>query len=386
MRFSLEVRRILLAMFAVSAIIWQSAAPTFALQRVAPVATQNFVVYAEDPSFARRIANEAERFRSELSMEWLGYEIKPWQERCPITVEIGLHAGGETSFAFMIPPQGERGFPTGWQMKIFGPPERLLDAVLPHEITHTIFATHFGRPLPRWADEGACTTVEHVSERAKNHNMLISFLGGTPSRGIPFNRMFTMKNYPHDILPLYAQGYSLSKFLIQQKGRRYFLDYLTTGMNLESPGLELAAWDNATDRHYGYKDLSELQLAWMDWVRSGSAGEQAGGPVLAAKPGGAPPYARQASASAAVGSQNPDQRFVSPDTRVGGSGNKGPAESVADLPINQGWYAKQMKNSQSSRRVAASRQSIDIPGSEAVSEELREQVVLPPNPSKTIWR
>ena len=386
MRFSLEVRRILLAMFAVSAIIWQSAAPTFALQRVAPVATQNFVVYAEDPSFARRIANEAERFRSELSMEWLGYEIKPWQERCPITVEIGLHAGGETSFAFMIPPQGERGFPTGWQMKIFGPPERLLDAVLPHEITHTIFATHFGRPLPRWADEGACTTVEHVSERAKNHNMLISFLGGTPSRGIPFNRMFTMKNYPHDILPLYAQGYSLSKFLIQQKGRQYFLDYLTTGMNLESPGLELAAWDNATDRHYGYKDLSELQLAWMDWVRSGSAGEQAGGPVLAAKPGGAPPYARQASASAVAGSRTPDQRFVSPDPRVAGAGNNGPAESVADLPINQGWYAKQMKNSQSSRRVAASRHSIDIPGSESLSEELREQVALPPNPSKTIWR
>ena len=384
MRFPLEVRRILLAMFAVSAIIWQSAAPTFAFQRVAPVASQNFVVYAEDPSFARRIANEAERFRRELSLEWLGYEIKPWPERCPITVEIGLHAGGETSFAFMMPPQGERGFPTGWQMKIFGPPERLLDAVLPHEITHTIFATHFGRPLPRWADEGACTTVEHVSERAKNHNMLISFLGGTPSRGIPFNRMFTMKNYPHDILPLYAQGYSLSKFLIQQKGRRYFLDYLTTGMNLESPGLELAAWDNATDRHYGYKDLSELQLAWMDWVRSGSAGEQAGGPVLAAKPGGPTPYARQASATA--GSQTPDQRFVSPDPRAGGAGNNGPAESVADLPINQGWYAKQMKNSQSSRRVAASRQTIDIPGSEAVGEELREQVTLPPNPSKTIWR
>jgi len=192
MRFPLEVRRILLAMFAVSAIIWQSASPTFALQRVAPVATQNFVVYAEDASFARRIASEAERFRSELSMDWLGYEIKPWPERCPITVEIGMHAGGETSFAFMVPPQGGRGFPTGWQMKIFGPPERLLDAVLPHEITHTIFATHFGRPLPRWADEGACTTVEHVSERAKNHNMLISFLGGSPSRGIPFNRMFTM--------------------------------------------------------------------------------------------------------------------------------------------------------------------------------------------------
>ena len=37
---------------------------------------------------------------------------------------------------------------------------RILDSVLPHEITHTIFATHFGQPLPRWADEGACTTVD----------------------------------------------------------------------------------------------------------------------------------------------------------------------------------------------------------------------------------
>ena len=375
MRFSVQVCRTFL-MFAALVMMCESITPAFAVQRVAPVATQNFVVYAQDPSFARRIANEAERFRSELSMEWLGYEIKPWQDRCPITVEIGMHAGGETSFAFVTPPQGGRGFPTGWQMKIFGPPERLLDAVLPHEITHTIFATHFGRPLPRWADEGACTTVEHVSERAKNHNMLISFLGGTPSRGIPFNRMFTMKNYPHDILPLYAQGYSLAKFLIQQKGRRHFLDYLNTGMNLERPGVELAAWDNATDRHYGYKDLSDLQLAWMDWVRSGASGEQAQTPMLAAKPG----------SSGQTKQANPDQRFVSPGPRVGAANNNRPAESVANLPINQGWYAKQMKTNQSSRRVAASRQTIDVPGSEAINDEQPDQVVLPPNPSKTIWR
>ena len=382
MRLPVKVCRILTLMFAASALVehWNASAVA---QRVAPVASQNFVVYAQDPSFARRVANEAERFRRELSLDWLGYEIKPWQERCPITVEIGLHAGGETSFAFMVPPQGRRGFPTGWQMKIFGSPERLLDAVLPHEITHTIFATHFGRPLPRWADEGACTTVEHISERAKNHDMLISFLGGTPSRGIPFNRMFTMKNYPHDILPLYAQGYSLAKFLIEQKGRQHFLDYLSTGMSFERPGVELAAWDNATDRHYGYKDLSELQIAWMDWVRSGDSGEQAS-PVLAAKPDGNAAPNRQASLAAQSATE--DQRFVDPDPRRAIGANSGPAESVADLPVNQGWYAKQMKNTRSSRRVAAARQSIDVPGTESIGEASPDQVVLPPNPSKTIWR
>lgn len=389
MRFPIQVCRFLLAIVAALTIMGHWTTPAVALQRVAPVASKNFVVYAEDASFARRIADEAERFRSELSMDWLGYEIKPWKERCPITVEIGMHAGGETSFAFMMPPNGGRGYPTGWQMKIFGSPERLLDAVLPHEITHTIFATHFGRPLPRWADEGACTTVEHVSERSKNHNMLINFLGGTPSRGIPFNRMFTMKNYPHDILPLYAQGYSLAKFLIQQKGRRHFLDYLSTGMSAEQPGMELAAWDGATDRHYGYKDLSELQLAWMDWVRSGAAGENTAPTTLAAKPGGPAGPAHQAvrpEGTLAARSATTDERFVEPGQRLGRETGNGPAQSVASLPINQGWYAKQMKNSRSSRRIAASRQSIDIPGSDALGEQVPDQVVLPPNPSKTIWR
>ena len=66
-----------------------------------------------------------------------------------------LGAGGATSFVF------EHGEVFGWRMTIQGSLVRILDSVLPHEVTHTIFATHFRQPLPRWADEGACTTVEH---------------------------------------------------------------------------------------------------------------------------------------------------------------------------------------------------------------------------------
>ncbi len=33
-------------------------------------------------------------------------------------------------------------------MEVIGTPERILDSVLPHEVTHTILATYFGRPLP----------------------------------------------------------------------------------------------------------------------------------------------------------------------------------------------------------------------------------------------
>ncbi len=273
----MEARKVLLALSAILAIWIVAPIQSTNAQHPSPnrrgqqyrVPTENFVVFAPDPKLAQRVASEAERYRKELAIEWTGKEIGRWNDKCPIQVELGMHAGGETSFAFVTDGRG-KGLPVSWQMKIFGPPDRILDAVLPHEITHTIFATHFGRPLPRWADEGACTTVEHESERQKNHRMLIDFLNARPSRGIAFNRMFTMRDYPHDILPLYAQGYSLAKFLIMQNGKRHFLDYIGAGMNAESQGRELRAWDYVTKEYYGFKDLSDLQIAWIGWVKNGS--------------------------------------------------------------------------------------------------------------------
>jgi hypothetical protein len=216
---------------------------------------------------AQKIGQEAERFRKELAIEWLGHELGEWEDKCPIHVELSMHCGGETSFAFVMDSSGGSR-PRDWKMSIFGTPERLLDSVLPHEVTHTIFASHFGQPLPRWADEGACTVVEHESERAKNHQMLMDFLMN--NRGIPFNRMFEMKQYPDDILPLYAQGHSLSKFLIMQKGKRYFLDYVSAGLYAETQGPLLQGWNRSTEKFYGYRNLSDLQESWITWVRAGS--------------------------------------------------------------------------------------------------------------------
>jgi len=228
-----------------------------ALSLGASYRTQNFIVTTSSPQLAREIGDAAEAYRSSLAVEWLGRELPPWHDPCPVTVHVGSHlgAGGATSFMF------DHGRPFGWRMNIQGSRERLLDSVLPHEVTHTIFATHFGRPLPRWADEGACTTVEHACEKNKQHKLLYTFL--TSGRGIAFNTMFAMKEYPADILPLYSQGYSLARFLIAQGGRRKFIDYVGDGMNSGN-------WTAATKKHYEYKSLSELQIKWLDWVRRGS--------------------------------------------------------------------------------------------------------------------
>lgn len=227
--------------------------------------TRNFVVTAPDPQLANDVANAAEKFRRELAIEWLGHEIEDWRTPCILTVSLDSRAFGETSFSFSTPPN-VRSEPFDFVMKINGTRERLLDSVLPHEITHTIFASHFGQPLPRWADEGACTVVEHLSERRKNHRMLIEFL--TTKRGIPFNKMFAMKSYPRDILPLYAQGYSLCRYLVQRGGKRKLINFI-------GDGLQTSNWNSAVLKHYQVSDLSDLQGNWLEWIKNGCPGPSA---------------------------------------------------------------------------------------------------------------
>jgi hypothetical protein len=219
--------------------------------------TKNFVVSAPTPEMARQIGDTAEAFRRDLAQDWLGQPMPNWSQPCPITAQVGdnLGAGGATSFVF------DRGEVFGWRMTIQGSLERILDSVLPHEVTHTIFATHFRQPLPRWADEGACTTVEHASEKSKQQHMLVSFL--RTGRGIAFSQMFAMKEYPHDVLPLYSQGYSVARWLVQQGGRQKFLTFLADGLQDEN-------WTRAINAHYGYENLAVLQARWLDWVRKGS--------------------------------------------------------------------------------------------------------------------
>jgi len=217
--------------------------------------TQNFIIQAPSPQLARAVGEAAEKYRHDLAEYWLGQPLRPWPAPCPVRVAAGprLAAQGVTTYN----PAPVRDF----QMEVVGSPERILDSVLPHEVTHTVLATHFGRPLPRWADEGICTTVEHDSERNKHEAKLREFLRSR--RGIPMNRLFLMTEYPGDVLPMYAQGYSVCQFLIAQKGPRAFIDFLHDYIDHPS-------WTANIRKHYAYESLAELQKYWVDWVAAGS--------------------------------------------------------------------------------------------------------------------
>ena len=227
------------------------------------VNSQNFIVFASSPQWAAEVSKAAEQYRRDLAIYWLGEELPPWSQRCPVHVTAGanLGASGETRFSPIATGVGN------WMMSVNGTPERILDSVLPHEISHTIFATHFAdyaklnRFVPRWADEGACTTVEHESEKKKHRHYLRQFL--QTGRGLAFNQMFLLKDYPPDILPLYAQGHSAVQFLIDQSSPRDFIHFLEQGM-------QTGAWEHALRDHYDYESIGEFQSLWNKWLFDGS--------------------------------------------------------------------------------------------------------------------
>jgi hypothetical protein len=230
--------------------------------------TRNFVVTAPTADIARLVGDAAEVYRKEISLEWLGQELLPWYQPCPVLVKVGqIGAGGQTTFSFHPSPSGrnEPDEVTGWDMRIQGSLERILDSVLPHEISHTIFACHFRRPLPRWADEGAATLIEHETEK-RRQVMTVRQVIGTRRR-IPLQTLLTLKEYPRDmqdVMTLYAEGYSLAELLVQQGGKARYLKFINDGEKGRG------GWEKAIQSHYGYRGVEDLEKHWHEWIIAGS--------------------------------------------------------------------------------------------------------------------
>jgi hypothetical protein len=219
--------------------------------------TENFTVSANSATVAKSVGDWAEHLRLTLAIDWLGEELPRWSQPCPIRVDDGpeLAPTGRTSFVFR---RGEAG---GWEMSLVGPVRTVIDNVLPHEVMHTILATHFGRPLPRWADEGTCTIVEHPEELQRHRRLVAKLL----QREATFSliRLFEMDEYPRDPIPFYMQSYSVSSFLINRGGRQQFIRFLDDATRSRD-------WSTAVKMHYGLEGLAALESAWMQAARAES--------------------------------------------------------------------------------------------------------------------
>lgn len=223
----------------------------------ATVRTTNFVVETARQDDADEFARLAEHYRKQKALEWLGREMPPWREPCRLRVHVtGNGAGGATTFDF-------NGREVYQEMQIEGARERLKNSVLPHEVTHTVFAHHFRQPVPRWADEGGSVYSEDDVERNRHDRLVVQVLNS--GRGIQLKALFRMKEYPRDVMTLYAQGYSVSRYLVEQSDRPSFLNFVADGMRM--------GWDTAVNRHYKFRDVDDLEANWIDHLHKVARGE-----------------------------------------------------------------------------------------------------------------
>lgn len=243
----------------------------------------NFVVKAPNQEIARTVTEHAEAYRRSKALVWLGFELPPWPRPCEVEVRLALgNAGGATSFTF------DEQRVVRQEMVVEGPLDRILESVLPHEVTHTVFAARFGRPLPRWADEGGAVLSEDYLE-LRRHDLLVRELINA-GRMIPLRRLFLLTEYPPDVMALYAQGFSVARYLVALRGERVFLDFVWDGQQTD--------WDSALAQHYGLRRVEDCEARWIEWLRAGKGTGADLGPAIAA---------RQPTGSRVVRAQIPDE-------------------------------------------------------------------------------
>lgn len=214
--------------------------------------TANFVVSAPNAQVAESVGKWAEHYRREKAMLWLGKEMPQWPQPCPLRVNVSLDGpSGATTFTF-----GSGGV-ASQQMQIQGPLDRLIYSVLPHEITHTVFAYHFKSPVPRWADEGGSVLSEDDAERDRHDKLVRDILN--KGQQIPARTLLGLKQYPPQVHCLYAQGYSMCDYLVKRSNRQQFLNFVGAGMYY--------GWDQASKSYFGHNSVEELEGAWLQHLR-----------------------------------------------------------------------------------------------------------------------
>lgn len=293
----------------------------------ATVRTANFVVTADSQALAQQVADCAEKARREEARAWLGHELETWAQPCPIKVTVTTSlGGGATSFGF-----GGRGVP-GMSCNVEGRADKILSSVVPHEVNHMVFASYLQSPVPRWCDEGAAVTWEDPEELARQDKLCREILN-TAGRKIPLARLLALKDYPSDVMALYAEGYCVTQYLIGLKGRPQFLMFVWHGMQ--------RTWPEALRASYGIEDENDLEKRWLAYMKEtkGQTPRATVGGASGATQGASPPAAAPSDGDVAkaLGLLTEAQRLLAAKVQQLESNDKRQDQRLDRIEERLGW-------------------------------------------------
>jgi hypothetical protein len=227
--------------------------------------TANFTIHHANPALAEQAAKAAETVRAQQAKRWGSTATRAtWLPHC----EIYLYPT-PGSFARMTgQPETSPGFSTieihagritARRVNLRADHPQLLNAILPHEVTHVVLADLFtDKQIPRWADEGMAVLAEPVTEQISR----TSELTGPLKDGRVFKLSELMAiDYPSaEAWSLYyAQSVSLTQFLVEQGTHEQFVSFVR--------GAQREGIEGSLQSVYNIAGFAELENRWQTFAR-----------------------------------------------------------------------------------------------------------------------
>jgi hypothetical protein len=219
------------------------------------------VLFLEARPRAQEIAKAAEQVRVATFEKWSGPAGADWSPRC----DIWLHTNAAdyakaTGKPATSPGHASIGINGGRiharRIDVRCDDPTMLDVTLPREVAYAVLADLFPeQPLPRWADVGITMLAMPEAEIARYRRALPKL--AQDRKLFAVRDFLKMADFPdaERITPFYVESVSLVDYLVRLKGAKAFALYLR-----EAPR---RGYEEALQRHYGFKDAAELQERWI---------------------------------------------------------------------------------------------------------------------------
>lgn len=195
-----------------------------------------YTITSDNPLVTREVSAKIKIMEKEITKKWLDEPIPRGMRHIKLYVYIRPY-----NKAYCTPDL---------EIHIYSN-RKHLDETLRHELTHALLFIRYP-DLPRWTHEGAATSWDGPGHQKKYQHILAwSRKSGTYPileqimTGTRFNRYNTTA---------YAASNSLVKFLLSRSDRYTLFLYASGKTSLQ--------------RAYGFRNILELQYAWINWLNA----------------------------------------------------------------------------------------------------------------------
>jgi len=221
--------------------------------------TQHFRILHDQPKeLVERVGCVAEETRIRIQKKWFGDVGTDWDGRCSIYLHGDRAKYNEKAgLANALGHTRTFSWGTGIQSRNVHLPARqpkMLEDVLPHEVSHSVLAVRFQGKTPRWADEGMAMLAETPAA-------VRECLGRLPKYKqehclFACDILMQTDDPAHfQTLEYYSQSTSLVQFLTERKGPQAFASFLQTCIAKDYPA--------ALKQHYNITGFADLHKQWQ---------------------------------------------------------------------------------------------------------------------------